>query len=626
MKMTREDPRLTAYALGELTPSERAAVEAELSQSPECRQAVEEIRETATLLARELATEPCPELRGTQQEAVLALVPKQADAKSGWTLSELWGWFAWRPALVLAGAAVGVAAAVLWWPSREARPPQKTMALTEILTNGPKPAPAAVAATANSAPQANPPSLTTSFGTKAVAKTNNLPAIEINKALMVTVELDFGPKPPTIGEALREVERRYEPEDGQGRTFAILDAYGEPTAQGKLHMSMHVSLEKPGVGRLIFRRTGEVLWESRIVAGTNSTLFTHKNLAIYLDDGTGKTVTIDGSHNPATILAAGVKEAGVPVAAFWPDGAEREMTFLYSACGCPVKAMVKRMGDRTVRTKDLPVMFPDDPSVMMVINRLLGGEQSAVESSPALPASSGSSTSPVLVAQSTIPVTSAAMAPLLLKLPMPSFKGTPDDLPFGPHIEPVSDKPRPPFLAPAGVQNVALGKKVTSSDKAPISGSLDLITDGNKEAIDDAVVEMHKNVQWVQIDLEADYHIYAIVLWHDHRYVQVFRCVVVQAADDPDFTGNVQTLFNNDYENVAGLGLGKDKQYFETNQGKLIGAKGIKARYLRFYSKGSNASALNCYTEIEVYALPAQQTAETLKPLPLKLPMPAFKE
>jgi hypothetical protein len=198
------------------------------------------------------------------------------------------------------------------------------------------------------------------------------------------------------------------------------------------------------------------------------------------------------------------------------------------------------------------------------------------------------------------------LAPLPLKLPMPSFKGTPDDLPKGPHIEPFSDKPRAAFLAPAGVQNVALNKKVTSSDKSPITGTLSQITDGNKDAIDDAVVEMHKNVQWVQIDLEQDCNIYALVLWHDHRYVQVFRCVVVQVADDPDFTKNVQTIFNNDIENTAGLGIGKDKQYFETNQGKLIDTKGIKGRYLRFYSKGSNASALNCYTEVEVYGLPAK--------------------
>jgi hypothetical protein len=203
--------------------------------------------------------------------------------------------------------------------------------------------------------------------------TNALPFMEVNQAVMVTVELDFGPKVPTISEGLRDIERRYQPDDGQGRTFAILDAYGEPTPDGRtLHISMHVSTEKPGLGALVFRRTGEVLWKNRIVAGTNVTQLTRKNLLILLDDGQGHSLTIDGSQNPATILDAIVKEAGIPVNLFWPDGAEREMTFIYSVCGCPVKARVKRAGNTTVRTKALPVMFPDDPSAMAVINRLLG--------------------------------------------------------------------------------------------------------------------------------------------------------------------------------------------------------------------------------------------------------------
>src|SRR5947209_2639206 len=57
-----------------------------------------------------------------------------------------------------------------------------------------------------------------------------IPPMAINTAVMVTVELDFGPVVPSIAEALSQVERRYTPSDGRGRTFAILDAYGEPTA------------------------------------------------------------------------------------------------------------------------------------------------------------------------------------------------------------------------------------------------------------------------------------------------------------------------------------------------------------------------------------------------------------
>jgi hypothetical protein len=199
-----------------------------------------------------------------------------------------------------------------------------------------------------------------------------IPTMDINQAVMVTVELDFGPSVPTIAEALHEVERRHQPDDGAGRTFAILDAYGEPTPAGKLHMSMHVSSEKPGIGALVFRRTGEVLWQSRIVS-TNaaSKNFTGKNLLILLDNGRGKTFTVDGSANPVSILDAKIKEMGMPVRVFWPDGAEREMTCIYSACGCPVKVMVKREGERTARTKDLPVMFPDDPAVVTLISKVM---------------------------------------------------------------------------------------------------------------------------------------------------------------------------------------------------------------------------------------------------------------
>jgi len=196
-----------------------------------------------------------------------------------------------------------------------------------------------------------------------------LQTMEVAKAVMVTVELDFGRKPPTIAEALREVERRYQPDDGQGRTFAILDAYGEPTPDGKLHLSVHVSSEKPGLASLVFKRTGEVLWQSRILPTSGPPK--QKNLLILIDNGRGTAFTVDGSNNPSSVLEAKAKEPGVPVRDVWPDGAEREVTFIYSACGCPVKVMVKRIGDRTVRTKELPVMFPDDPAAVQMISRLM---------------------------------------------------------------------------------------------------------------------------------------------------------------------------------------------------------------------------------------------------------------
>ena len=44
--------------------------------------------------------------------------------------------------------------------------------------------------------------------------------MDVAKAVMVTAELDFGPKVPSIAEALNQIERRYKPDDGQGRTAA----------------------------------------------------------------------------------------------------------------------------------------------------------------------------------------------------------------------------------------------------------------------------------------------------------------------------------------------------------------------------------------------------------------------
>jgi hypothetical protein len=48
------------------------------------------------------------------------------------------------------------------------------------------------------------------------------------------------------------------------------------------------------------------------------------------------------------------------------------VTIFYSACGCPVKLLAKRSGEQALRTKELPVIFPDDPAVAATVARLLG--------------------------------------------------------------------------------------------------------------------------------------------------------------------------------------------------------------------------------------------------------------
>lgn len=64
-----DDPKLTAYALGELSGDERAAVEAALRQQPELRPIVEEIRVTVARLEAALAAEAASQAEGAERVA-----------------------------------------------------------------------------------------------------------------------------------------------------------------------------------------------------------------------------------------------------------------------------------------------------------------------------------------------------------------------------------------------------------------------------------------------------------------------------------------------------------------------------------------------------------------------------
>jgi hypothetical protein len=190
--------------------------------------------------------------------------------------------------------------------------------------------------------------------------------------------------------------------------------------------------------------------------------------------------------------------------------------------------------------------------------------------------------------------------PIPIKLPKPMFVGTPQDTKV-PNLEKPRGKPRPPFYAPPGVKNVAFEKPVTSTDELPIIGEIEMITDGDKEAADGSYVELGPFKQSVTVDLEAEYEIYAIVCWHYHKQAVIYYDVVVQVASDPDFISDVATLFNNDIDNSFGLGVGKDKHYTETSEGRLIAGKGVRARYVRLCSQGNSSNDLNHYIEVEVY-------------------------
>ncbi len=190
--------------------------------------------------------------------------------------------------------------------------------------------------------------------------------------------------------------------------------------------------------------------------------------------------------------------------------------------------------------------------------------------------------------------------PIDINLPAAMFVGTPQDITVD-NLEKLLGKPRPPFLAPPDTKLISLNKPVTSSDNDPIIGRIKYITDGDKAAADGHFVELMPLKQYVTIDLGKEYEIWAIVVWHYHLQPRVYFDVVVQTANDPDFLMDVKTIFNNDNDNSSGLGKGKDKNYIETNEGKLIDAKKVKGRYVRLYSNKNSTDDLNHYVEVSVY-------------------------
>jgi len=191
---------------------------------------------------------------------------------------------------------------------------------------------------------------------------------------------------------------------------------------------------------------------------------------------------------------------------------------------------------------------------------------------------------------------------LTIKYPKPLVKGT--EVPKGiPNLEPPRAKGTAPKLVtiPKGCENVAFEKDVYSSNEDTVKGELEMVTDGDKSGKDEAYLQLKEGLQWLQIDLEDSCTIYAVQLWHFHAKPKVYKDVIIQISDDENFITGVTTIFNNDEDNSALKGKGKDKNYIDEYYGKTITANGVKGQYIRFYSNGSYGDKANHYCEVEVY-------------------------
>jgi len=196
----------------------------------------------------------------------------------------------------------------------------------------------------------------------------------------------------------------------------------------------------------------------------------------------------------------------------------------------------------------------------------------------------------------------APSVPLMPTLPKPTFEGTPVDV-RSPHREAYRGDgvPPPPLLVPKGTRLLSSGCAVTSSDARAKKPELALVTDGDKRYSPSAYLELAPGAQWIRLDLGTNAGIYAVCLWRERPEQCVYRDTVVQVSDDPAFAAGVTTLFNNDYDDSAGLGKGADKEYYEDYFGRRVAGNGVRARYVRVTSNGNTSDPYNRFTEIEVY-------------------------
>lgn len=201
------------------------------------------------------------------------------------------------------------------------------------------------------------------------------------------------------------------------------------------------------------------------------------------------------------------------------------------------------------------------------------------------------------------PAAAAGSIILTTDLPEERLEGTPIPNKVPNLIQAPSEAPK--VAAPEGSSLLSAGKPVTASDDFTIVGEISYITDGDKQAGEGYYVEVIDGLQWVQIDLEASHNIDAVWVWHFHSQRRAYHDVIIQISDDESFESGVTTIYNNDYDNSAEMGQGKDAPYIESRFGLLVDAKGQAGRYVRLYSNGSTANEMNHYTEVEVFGRPA---------------------
>ena len=94
-----------------------------------------------------------------------------------------------------------------------------------------------------------------------------------------------------------------------------------------------------------------------------------------------------------------------------------------------------------------------------------------------------------------------------------------------------------------------------------------------------------------------------MIFWSSQKSTNGYSDVVLWPLTS---VKDVKTVYNNDHDNSAKIGVGSEKEYIETSEGRLVDAKGAKGRYVRLFSNGNTSNDMNHMIEVEVYGRPAK--------------------
>lgn len=118
-------------------------------------------------------------------------------------------------------------------------------------------------------------------------------------------------------------------------------------------------------------------------------------------------------------------------------------------------------------------------------------------------------------------------------------------------------------------------------------------------------------LKYMTIDLGKQISLGQIKIVRNISGPRTYKDLIVQSSKTADFSSGVTTVFNNDKDNSAGLGIGLDAEYVEVAEGRTISCTTSDVRYIRVYSNGSNVDADNQFAEVEALGYPDAQVVDT---------------